>query len=86
LNIAHSTPINALYSLHPSRDETGMAWAKRGIVKVRVAENCLSLILVRHHPSFLATTMKTVTPNPKPEENPVGNDPWSAEYFKRWAE
>ena len=43
-------------SLHHRRDETGMVankgiwWAKKEIVKVRVAENYESLIPVRHHP------------------------------------
>ena len=58
----------ASYSHHRSRDGTGVVtnrgtsiwWAKREIVKVRVAENYLSLIPVSHHPSFVATTVKTV--------------------------
>jgi len=55
-----------VYSLHRSHDETGVVtnrgiwWAKKEIVKVRVAENYLSLIPVRHHPSFVVTTVRTV--------------------------
>ena len=38
----------------------GIWWAKHDTVKVRVAENYWSLIPVRHHHSFVATTAKTV--------------------------
>ena len=55
------------YSLHRSRDETEVItrksiwWAKKEILKVRVTENYLPLILARHRPSYVATTVKTVS-------------------------
>ena len=43
---------------------TKLGWVfggqKKETVKVRVAESYLSLIPVRHHPSFVATMVKTV--------------------------
>ena len=55
------------YALHRSRDGTGVVtnrgiwWAKKEIVEVRVAEHYLSLIPIRHHPSFVAALVESVT-------------------------
>ena len=54
------------YPNTPRRDETAMVmnrgiwWAKDNAIKASARQNYPSLIPVRHYPSFVATTMKTV--------------------------
>ena len=55
------------YSLHRSRDETGVMtdrgiwWTEKEIVEVRVTKNCLLLIFVSRRPSFVPTPVKTLS-------------------------